>query len=295
VEQDEGRVSPKERSVLLKNKLAPLLLKEAEAGGWMGISKKDLFAYVGLLDENLSGSEHEDLVTFAWNQHEKRRKQEKQVKQEHKPNYDFTDDFSITQANVLNEILNKEYENWNSKQRDVSIYQRTNLEGELNKDVANDVGIHPTYIPKINARVYGHLSVIMGEYREQYCEQKLINDGKYEEIIRDGRPGKPDIVCKSQKLCHIYSIKWTSYKNDLKKESKSEYRPEIELALDLLEEFEEIKVFVWYYNEINHENIIFEIEDLEINGEVEIHFHHEDLYNIPPQENESPHDDQNEK
>ena len=127
----------------------------------------------------------------------------------------------------------KQNVNWRNKSRDFEIYKEIQ-KGTLYSEIAGRLECDISTISKINKKVQSSINNLKGKFFEIEYEKYLRSSNKFQrnKIVRDGKPGKPDIyiVDNIRKELYIFSLK----NLELNKKSfcitKEQLKPELEFA-----------------------------------------------------------------
>ncbi len=116
--------------------------------------------------------------------------------------------FKNYQQDLLNFI--KPDIGWRNKERDFNIYVKIK-KGTLYQEIAEKEEISVQAISQINSKIQNSISNLKGRFYEIEYEKylKSLNKFKNCKVVRDGSPGKPDIIIIDEKnnTMYIFSLK----------------------------------------------------------------------------------------
>jgi len=123
--------------------------------------------------------------------------------------------------------------NWRSKDRDFEIYKEIK-EGKLYSELADKYKCVVSNITKINKKVQSSLNNLKGKFFEIKYEKYLrdLNKFRNSEIVRDGKPGKPDIyITDNNNKLYVLSLKNLELSKNPHTIIIDKLKPELEFAL----------------------------------------------------------------
>lgn len=154
--------------------------------------------------------------------------------------------------------------NWRNKSRDFEIYKEIQ-KGTLYSEIAGRLECDISTISKINKKVQSSINNLKGKFFEIEYEKYLrsLNKFKNGKIVRDGKPGKPDIyiVDNIRKELYIFSLK----NLELNKKSfcitKEQLKPELEFAYykSNFEEYNKVILYLIVFDSLTEKLYIEEV------------------------------------
>ena len=127
----------------------------------------------------------------------------------------------------------KQNVNWRNKSRDFEIYKEIQR-GTLYSEIAGRLECDISTISKINKKVQSSINNLKGKFFEIEYEKYLRSSNKFQKnkIVRDGKPGKPDIyiIDNIRKELYIFSLKNLEINKKFYCITKEQLKPELEFA-----------------------------------------------------------------
>ena len=139
--------------------------------------------------------------------------------------------FKNYQQDLLNFI--KPNIGWRNKERDFNIYVKIK-KGTLYQEIAEKEEISVQAISQINSKIQNSISNLKGRFYEIEYEKylKSLNKFKNCKVVRDGSPGKPDIIIIDEKnnTMYIFSLKNLELNKNPYCVIVEELKPELQFA-----------------------------------------------------------------
>ncbi|MHA1822152.1 MAG: hypothetical protein ACTSU2_05790 [Promethearchaeota archaeon] len=232
---------------------AKKLYTQALKLGWKG-QKKDLQAYLSLIDIAVSTAEAKTIIVLAHNMNkeaEKQKEQEEQ-KQKEKQQEKYAKLREFDAEKLEQEILNDMLKTSKSStiRRDIEIYNVSKTLQTLDQ-IAEKYNLSPARIKQIVSKISEYIDRKMGLVYEEFFKNFLIQKNIYDNVERFGGISEPDIVCKKGNEHIIYSVKCLSFSRKSFSISYTEFKPEIRYAERLHNEGKEVNVIIHIYNRFN--------------------------------------------
>ncbi len=153
--------------------------------------------------------------------------------------------------------------NWIKKNRDFEIYNKIR-NGTIYSEIAEELDCHVSTISKINSKVQSSINNLKGRFFEIKFKRYLNSlDLIGCKIVRDGRPGKPDIyiVNNVKKEMWVLSLKNLELNKNSFTITKDKLMPEYNVARNMSKKFK-INLYLVLFDSLTERMFVEELDYL---------------------------------